>query len=323
MNTSQNEVLNNENLIEKSTADKLREAQSLSKFIMTEEELAKQVKKQKIFRVLRLIVIYAFLLLVAFVMIFPFYWMLNSSLKTIEEYYAATPTFWPKKIVFSNYIEAWGAAAFGRYMVNTVIVGVVSTALSMFVTVLAAFAFSKLEFKGRDLIFSLMLATMMIPGEMFTITNYQTVTLLGWKNSYTVLIVPFLVSTFYIYLLRQNFKQIPDSIYKAAKVDGTSDLKYLFKVMIPLAMPTVISIIILKMMGSWNSYVWPRLVANTDDMKLITNGLRTAFTNEAAGRVDYPKQMAAVTIVSIPLMIIFICFRKYIMTGVSKTGTKG
>lgn len=323
MNTNENEVLNNENLIEKSTTDKLREAQNLSKFIMSEEELARQVKKQKVFRVLRLIVIYAFLLLIAFVMIFPFYWMLNSSLKTIEEYYAAKPTFWPKKIVFSNYIEAWQAAAFGRYMINTVIVGIVSTALSMFVTVLAAFAFAKLEFKGRDLIFSLMLATMMIPGEMFTITNYQTVTLLGWKNSYTVLIVPFLVSTFYIYLLRQNFKQIPDSIYKAAKVDGTSDLKYLFKVMIPLAMPTVISIIILKMMGSWNSYVWPRLVANTDDMKLITNGLRTAFTNEAAGRVDYPKQMAAVTIVSIPLMIVFICFRKYIMTGVSKTGTKG
>lgn len=320
---NEKEILNNENLIEqKTTSDKLREAQNLSKFIMTEEELAKQVKKQKIFRVIRLILIYTFLIILAFVMVFPFYWMLNSSLKTIDEYYAATPTFWPKEIVFSNYSNAWAAANFGRYMINTVIVGVISTALSMLVTVLAAFAFAKLEFKGRDLIFSLMLATMMIPGEMFTITNYQTVTLLGWKNSYTVLIVPFLVSTFYIYLLRQNFKQIPDSIYKAAKVDGTSDLKYLFKVMVPLAMPTVISIIILKMMGSWNSYVWPRLVANSDDMKLITNGLRTAFTSDE-GRVDYPKQMAAVTIVSIPLMIIFICFRKYIMTGVSKTGTKG
>lgn len=164
---------------------------------------------------------------------------------------------------------------------------------------------------------------MMVPGEMFTITNYVTVSNLGWKDSYTVLIVPFLVSVFYIYLLRQNFKQIPDSLYYAAKVDGTSDLKYLFKVMVPLSMPSIISITILKMMGAWNSYVWPRLVANTDNYRLITNGLRTAFNNEATGRINYPLQMAAVTIVSLPLFIIFILFRKYIMRGVSRSGTKG
>ena len=163
----------------------------------------------------------------------------------------------------------------------------------------------------------------MIPGEMFTVTNFVTVSRFGWIDTYTVLIVPFLVSVFYIFLLRNNFKQIPDALYYAAKVDGTSDMKYLFKVMVPLSMPTIISITILKMMGAWNSYVWPRLVANSDNMKLITNGLRTAFSNADTGRVDYPKQMAAVTIVSIPLFLVFVFFRKYIMKGVARTGTKG
>ena len=255
-------------------------------------------------------------------MIFPFYWMINSSLKSMDEYYLANPTFWPMEVHWENYMNAWQAADFGRYMINTVIVGVTSTILSLLITILAAFAFARINFKGRELLFTILLATMMIPGEMFTITNYVTVSNLEWTNSYTVLIIPFLVSVFYIYLLRQNFKQIPDSLYYAAKVDGTSDLKYLFKVMVPLSMPSIISITILKMMGAWNSYVWPRLVANSDSYKLITNGLRTAFTTES-GRVDYPLQMAAVTIVSIPLFLIFIFFRKYIMRGVSRSGTKG
>jgi multiple sugar transport system permease protein len=163
----------------------------------------------------------------------------------------------------------------------------------------------------------------MIPGEMFTVTNFVTVSQLGWIDTYTVLIVPFLVSVFYIFLLRNNFKQIPDALYHAAKVDGTSDMKYLFKVMVPLSMPTIISITILKMMGAWNSYVWPRLVTSSDNMKLITNGLRTAFNDDASGRINYPLQMAAVTIVSIPLFLVFIFFRKYIMKGVARTGTKG
>ena len=261
----------------------------LQSLIKSDEELKKAAKRQKIFKVIRLIVIYLFLIFVAFIMIFPFYWMINSSLKSMDEYYLANPTFWPMEVHWENYMNAWQAADFGRYMINTVIVGVTSTILSLLITILAAFAFARINFKGRELLFTILLATMMIPGEMFTITNYVTVSNLEWTNSYTVLIIPFLVSVFYIYLLRQNFKQIPDSLYYAAKVDGTSDLKYLFKVMVPLSMPSIISITILKMMGAWNSYVWPRLVANSDSYKLITNGLRTAFTTES-GRVDYPLQ---------------------------------
>ncbi len=295
----------------------------LQKLVRSKEELEKQAKKQKIFKILKQVGVYAFLIILAFIMVFPFYWMINSSLKSLDEYYLTKPTFFPNEIVWTNYGDAWESANFGRYMINTVIVGVVSTVLSLIITIFSAFAFARLKFKGRDGLFAVLLATMMIPGEMFTITNYVTVSYFGWKNTYTVLIVPFLVSVFYIYLLRNNFKQIPDALYYAAKVDGTSDIKYLFKVMIPLAMPTIISITILKMMGAWNSYVWPRLVANNDNMKLITNGLRTAFSNEASGRINYPLQMAAVTIVSIPLFLVFVFFRKYIMRGVSRTGTKG
>ena len=265
---------------------------------------------------------YAFLLLMALIVLFPFYWMIISSLKTLEEYRMSTPTFWPRKIMFSNYAEAFTAASLGRLFFNTMYVGIVSTILSLIITVLSAFAFARLEFKGRDAMFGLLLATMMIPGELFTITNYGTMTLLGWMNTYTVLIVPFLVSVFYIYLLRQNFLQIPNELYLAAKVDGTSDLKYLWKVMIPLALPTLISITILKMMGAWNSYIWPRLVANDEAHRMITNGLRNAFT-ASTGDVNYPVQMAAVALVSLPLFLVFIFLRKYIMAGVSRSGIKG
>ena len=265
---------------------------------------------------------YAFLLLMALIVLFPFYWMIISSLKTLEEYRMSTPTFWPRKIMFSNYAEAFTAASLGRLFFNTMYVGIVSTILSLIITVLSAFAFASLEFKGRDAMFGLLLATMMIPGELFTITNYGTITQLGWMNTYTVLIVPFLVSVFYIYLLRQNFLQIPNELYLAAKVDGTSDLKYLWKVMIPLALPTLISITILKMMGAWNSYIWPRLVANDEAHRMITNGLRNAFT-ASTGDVNYPVQMAAVALVSLPLFLVFIFLRKYIMAGVSRSGIKG
>jgi len=199
---------------------------------------------------------------------------------------------------------------------------VVSTLLSLVITVLSAFAFARLEFKGKNALFGALLATMMIPGELFTITNYITVNNFGWLDTYTVLIVPFLVSIFYIYLLRQNFMQIPNELYLAAKVDGTGDFKYLCKVMIPLSLPTLISITILKMMGAWNSYVWPRLVTQSEEMRLITNGLRDAFT-DSTGNADYPVQMAAVAIVSLPLFLVFIFLRKYIMKGVSRSGIKG
>jgi len=297
--------------------------QLLKNLVQSEDELKKEEKRQKVLQIIRKTLTYIFLFVLAVIMVFPFYWMLISSVKTIDEYYLTIPTFWPQNFQFSNYIDAWTKADFGRYMINTVLVGLTSTLVSLFITILAAFAFAKLKFKGREVLFSILLATMMIPGEMFTITNYQTVSNWGWKNSYTVLIVPFLVSVFYIYLLRQNFKQIPDSLYYAAKVDGCSDMKYLFRVLVPLSMPSIITITILKMMGAWNSYIWPRLVTTTDAYKLVTNGLRTAFNDEASGRINYPLQMAAVVIVSLPLFIIFVIFRKYIMRGVSRSGTKG
>ncbi len=265
---------------------------------------------------------YLFLGAMALIVLFPFYWMIISSLKTLDEYRLSVPTFWPKIIMFSNYADAFTTANLGRLFLNTMYVGIVSTILSLVITVLTAFAFARLEFKGKDVLFGALLATMMIPGELFTITNYATVTTLQWTNKYIVLIVPFLVSVFYIYLLLQNFMQIPNELYLAAKVDGTSDLKYLWKVMNPLALPTLISITILKMMGAWNSYIWPRLVAYKEEMRMITFGLRNAST-ESSGDVNYPVQMAAVAIVSAPLFLVFIFLRKYIMSGVSRSGIKG
>ena len=285
---------------------------------MTENKIVHQRAGQ----VMAKVVTYAFLILIAIVVLFPFYWMIISSLKTLDEYRETVPTFWPRTVMWSNYARAFETANLGRLFMNTAYVGLVSTLLSLVITVLAAFAFARLEFKGRDAMFGALLATMMIPGELFTITNYATVNSFGWLNTYTVLIVPFLISVFYIYLLRQNFMQIPNELYLAAKVDGCSDLKYLWKVMIPLALPTLISITILKMMGAWNSYVWPRLVANDEEYHLITNGLRNAFT-AVTGDVDYPLQMAAVAIVSAPLFLVFLFLRKYIMHGVSRSGIKG
>ena len=292
------------------------------KVTMQEKNMQQVSARQKVVKVLAKAATYIFLIAMAIIVLFPFYWMIISSLKTLTEYRFNVPTFWPQQIMFSNYAEAFTTANLGRLFMNTMYVGVVSTLLSLVITVISAFAFARLEFKGRDAMFGLLLATMMIPGELFTITNYSTVTQLGWMNTYTVLIVPFLVSVFYIYLLRQNFLQIPNELYLAAKVDGTSDLKYLCKVMVPLSLPTLISITILKMMGAWNSYIWPRLVANDEAHRMITNGLRNAFT-DTTGDVNYPVQMAAVALVSAPLFLVFVFLRKYIMAGVSRSGIKG
>ncbi len=236
---------------------------------MHEKDLQKVTVAQKITKVIAQFLLYAFLITMAVIIVFPFYWMIISSLKSTVEYRLPIPTLFPREILWGNYIEAFTAANLSRLFLNTVYVGIVSTILSLIITVLSAFAFARLEFKGKNALFAALLATMMIPGELFTITNYVTVTKFGWLDSFTVLIVPFLVSVFYIYLLRQNFLQIPNELYLAAKVDGTSDLKYLWKVMIPLSLPNLISITILKMMGAWNSYVWPRLVTSTDDYRLI------------------------------------------------------
>ena len=294
--------------------------------VMQEKDLQKVTARQRVVKILVKTLTYVFLGSMALIVLFPFYWMIISSLKTLEEYRRNVPTFWPEKIMWNNYTAAFQIADLGSLFVNTVYVGVVSTILSLVITVLTAFAFARLEFKGKGLLFAGLLATMMIPGEMFTITNYQTVVQhFKWEGKFVALIIPFLVSVFYIYLLRNNFLQIPDELYYAAKVDGTSDLKYLWKVMIPLAMPTLISITILKMMGSWNSYMWPKLVGGKDGLHdMITNGLRgTGFVDANTNEVDYPRQMAAVATVSAPLFLVFIFLRKYIMKGVSRSGIKG
>ena len=297
--------------------------------VMTEKDMTKVNKTAKVMKVLGYIAVYTFLIFMAVIVLFPFYWMLISSVKDIYEYNLSVPTLWPKVIHLENYAGALKAANLEKVFGNTVYVGLVSTALSLVITVLSAFAFARLEFKGRDALFAGLLATMMIPGELFTITNYQTTYKFGWgdtsKWGFTILIVPFLVSTFYIYLLKQNFLQIPNELYLAAKVDGVSDIKYLWKVMIPLSFPTLISITILKMMGAWNTYVWPNLVIRDKDYLLVTNGIRGGdYSIEGAiDMVNYPVQMAAVAMVSLPLFLVFLFLRKYIMKGVSRSGIKG
>lgn len=290
--------------------------------VMQIKNIRREALRQRLGKTAYYFGIYLFLIVMALIVLFPFYWMLISSVKSLEEYRLSVPTFWPRALLLSNYLTAFTTASLGRLFMNTMIVGLISTLLSLVITILTAFAFARLEFKGKELLFAALLATMMIPGELFTITNYGTIISFGWKNTYTALILPFLVSVFYIYLLRQNFLQIPNELYLAAKVDGTKDWKYLWKVMVPLSLPTLISITILKMMGAWNSYIWPRLVANDDAHRLITNGLRSAFT-DTTGDVNYPVQMAAVALVSAPLFLVFVFLRKYIMSGVSRSGIKG
>ena len=311
------EIKNTENV-----TSEVNEVNDSNLRVMQSKDLNRVRNSAKVGKIVGNIVIYAFLIFIAIIVLFPFYWMIISSLKTLDEYKLSIPTLIPKQWVFGNYAEAFTQANLGRLFLNTVYVGLVSTVLSLIITVLSAFAFARLEFKGKDTLFAILLATMMIPGELFTITNYQTVFYLDWMNTFTVLIVPFLVSVFYIYLLKQNFMQIPNELYLAAKVDGPSDLKYLWKVMIPLSLPTLISITILKMMGAWNSYVWPNLVTDSDKYRLITNGLRNAFV-ESTGDVNIPVQMAAVAMVSAPLFLVFLFLRKYIMKGVSRSGIKG
>ena len=294
--------------------------------VMKEKDIKAVSKKQIVMKVLVQIALYAFLTFMALIVLFPFYWMLISSVKTLTEYNATTPTLWPQHFQWSNYSLAFtGDLKLGRLFLNTLFVGVVSTILSLVVTVLSAYAFARLEFRGKNALFAALLATMMIPGELFTVTNFITVVAwLDWENTFAALIVPFLVSVFYIYLLRQNFMQIPNELYLAAKVDGTSDLKYLLRVMIPLSAPTLISITILKMMGAWNSYIWPKLVTNDLAHTLVTVGIRGAsFVDASSGMVNYPGQMAAVALVTLPLLLVFMFFRKYIMRGVSRSGIKG
>lgn len=290
--------------------------------------IEKQLKIQKTAKIIKNVIAYAFLTIIAVFSILPFYWMIISSLKTEDVYRQAVPTFFvaPAQMQWSNYsyVISYGNGKFATMLTNTLVVGVVSTALGLVVTILSAFAFAKMEFKGKNFLFTLLLATMMIPGELFTTTNFITVTDLKWSRSYTVMIIPFLVSIFYIYLLRNAMKQIPDSLYRSAKVDGCSDMKYLIRIMIPLTAPTIVSITLLKFIGTWNSYIWPRLVnSGSDEWQLLSNWVSSGFTIPGSSETLSTLKMAAATMVSIPLLIVFICFRKYIMRGVSKSGTKG
>ena len=268
-------------------------------------------------------VTYAFLGFWALVVLFPFYWMVLSSVKSYGEYNGEfIPKFFTLSPTLENYLNAFQAVPLADYFVNTIIFTLVTTAIMLIVTVLAAFAFSRLEFKGRDLAFTLFLALMMIPSELVVITNFVTVTNLDLRNTFMGLILPSVASVFYIYLLKENFAQIPDELYFAAKVDGTSDLKYLWKVMIPMSRPTIVTIAILKIIECWNSYVWPRLITDDENYFLVSNGIQEIREN-GFGRENIPAMMAAVVVISVPLIILFLVFRKKIMAGVATGGTKG
>lgn len=268
-------------------------------------------------------VTYFFLALWALIVLFPFYWMLLTSAKSYGSYNAETiPTFFTLAPTLENYGSAFTAVPLGRYFLNTLIFTLATTALMMLVIIPAAFAFARLEFKGKNAVFALFLSLMMIPTELVIITNFVTITNMNLRNTQLGLILPSVTSIFYIYLLKENFAQIPDELYKAAKVDGTSDLKYLCRIMIPISQPTIVTIVILKVIECWNSYVWPRLITDDKNMFLISNGIQD-IRESGFGRENIPAMMAAVVLVSVPLVVIFLIFRDKIMAGVSRGGTKG
>ncbi len=268
-------------------------------------------------------VTYVFLALWGIIVLFPFYWMVLTSLKSYSAYNAEyIPQFFTLSPTLQNYADAFNAVPLGKYFANTLVFTVATTAIMLVVTVLAAYAFARLEFRGRDTVFTLFLSLMMIPSELVVITNFVTVTDLNMRNTFMGLILPSVTSVFYIYLLKENFAQVPDELYYAAKVDGTSDLKYLFKVMLPVCRPTVITVVILKVIECWNSYVWPRLITDDPNYFLVSNGIQEIREN-GFGRENIPAMMAAVVVISVPLIILFLVFRKKIMEGVARGGTKG
>ena len=268
-------------------------------------------------------VTYVLLSFWAIMVLFPFYWMLLTSVKSYSSYNAEyVPKLFTLSPTLQNYVDAFTAVPLADYFLNTVIFTVATTAAMLVVTVLAAFAFARLDFKGKDLAFTLFLSLMMIPNELVIITNFVTVTDLNMRNSFMGLILPSVTSVFYIYLLKENFAQIPNELYYAAKVDGTSDLKYLLKVMIPICRPTLVTITILKVIECWNSYVWPRLITDNPAYFLVSNGIQEIREN-GFGRENIPAMMAAVVVISVPLIVLFLVFRKKIMAGVARGGTKG
>ena len=271
----------------------------------------------------RRVITYVLLSFWALIVLFPFYWMLLTSVKSYSAYNAEyIPSLFTLSPTLQNYVDAFTTVNLVGYFVNTVIFTLATTAIMMAVIIFAAYAFARLDFPGRDLVFGLFLSLMMIPAELVVITNFVTITNWGMRNTFWGLILPSVTSVFYIYLLKENFEQIPEELYKAAKVDGTSDLKYLFKVMLPISQPTVVTIVILKVIECWNSYVWPRLITDDEAYFLVSNGIQEIREN-GFGRENIPAMMAAVVVISVPLIVLFLIFRKKIMAGVSRGGTKG
>jgi len=259
----------------------------------------------------------------AVLVLFPFYWMILTSVKSYSAYNSEfIPKVFTPSPTLQNYLEVFTTVPLLDYLLNTLIFTVLTTVIMLFVTVLAAFAFARLEFPGKNLVFTLFLALMMIPAELVVITNFVTITDLDLRNSFPGLILPSVASVFYIYLLKENFAQVPDELYYAAKVDNTSDFKYLFKVLLPICRPTVVTIGILKIIECWNSYVWPRLITDDPNYFLVSNGIQEIREN-GLGRENIPAMMAAVVVISVPLIVLFLCFREKIMEGVSRGGTKG
>ena len=286
-------------------------------------DYAKIEKQARIRSRVRSTVVHILLSLWAVIVLFPFYWMVLTSVKSYSAYNSEyIPKFFTLSPTLQNYVDAFTAVPLGRYFTNTLVFTLITTLLMLVVITLAAFAFARLEFKGKRLAFTLLLSLMMIPNELVIITNFVTITDLGLRNTFTGLILPSVTSVFYIYLLKENFAQIPDELYYAAKVDGTSDFKYLTKVMIPICSPTMITIVILKVIECWNSYVWPRLITDDENYFLVSNGIQ-AIRESGFGRENIPAMMAAVVGISVPLIALFLIFRNKIMDGVSRGGTKG
>ena len=286
-------------------------------------DYAKIEKQARIRSRVRSTAVHILLSLWAVIVLFPFYWMMLTSVKSYSAYNSEyIPKFFTLSPTLQNYVDAFTAVPLGRYFTNTLVFTLITTLLMLSVITLAAFAFARLEFKGKRLAFTLLLSLMMIPNELVIITNFVTITDLGLRNTFTGLILPSVTSVFYMYLLKENFAQIPDELYYAAKVDGTSDFKYLTKVMIPICSPTMITIVILKVIECWNSYVWPRLITDDENYFLVSNGIQ-AIRESGFGRENIPAMMAAVVVISVPLIALFLIFRNKIMDGVSRGGTKG
>ena len=266
---------------------------------------------------------YLFLVFWGLVVLFPFYWMILTSLKSYGAYNSEyVPKFWTSSPTMQNYADAFTAVPLARYFGNTIVFTVATTAIMLVVITLAAFAFARLQFKGKNLAFTLFLSLMMIPTELVVITNFVTITNWGMRNTFWGLILPSVTSVFYIYLLKENFEGIPDELYYAAKVDGCSDFRYLIRVMLPICQPTIVTITILKVIECWNSYVWPRLITDDQAYFLVSNGIQEIREN-GFGRENIPAMMAAVVVISVPLIVLFLIFHKKIMAGVSRGGTKG